>query len=51
MKGEILSIETAKKLIDREKAIKYCQNILKRETPSQVKIYIQNILRVLEGKR
>lgn len=51
MKGEYLSIETAKKLADREKAIKYCQNILKREALSQVKMYIQNILSVLEGKR
>jgi hypothetical protein len=51
MNGEILSIETSKKLADREKAIKYCQNILKREAPVQIKMYVQNILWVLEGEK
>lgn len=49
MKREILSIETAQKLANREKAIKYCRNILKREAPIQIKMYVQNILEVLEG--
>ena len=51
MKNECLSLETAQNLANREKAIKYCQNILKREAPPQVKMYVQNILRVLEGKK
>jgi len=50
MKSEVISIDTAKKLANREKAIKYCQNILNREAPLQVKIYVRNILNLLEGK-
>ena len=48
MKGELLSLETIKKLSNREKAIKYCKNIIKREAPLQVKMYVKNILNVLE---
>lgn len=50
MKGEFLSLDTTKKLANREKAIKYCQNILKREKSVQVKMYVENIKRILEGK-
>lgn len=49
MKSEVISLDTVKKLADREKAIKYCQNILKREVPIQVKSYVRNILNLLEG--
>lgn len=48
MRSEIISLETARKLVNREKAIKYCQNILKREVPLQVKSYVRNILKLLE---
>jgi len=52
MKSEIISLDTAQKLANREKTIKYCQNILKREAPLQVKMYVRNILNVLEtGKK
>ena len=48
--GEYLSIETVEKLAGRDKAIKYIKNILKRETSDQVKMYIKNILNLLEVK-
>lgn len=51
MKGEFLSLNTIEKLTKREKAIKYCKNILKREAPTQVKMYVKNILKVLEGEK
>ena len=50
MKSELISINTAQKLASREKAIKYCKNILNREAPIQIKIYVRNILNVLEVK-
>ena len=51
MKSEFLTLETTMKLANRDKAIKYCKNILKREVPTQVKMYVQNILNVLEGNK
>jgi len=50
MNYEILRLETSEKLAKREKAIKYCNNVLKREVPAQVKMYVQNILNILEVK-
>ena len=50
MKSEVISLDTAKKLVNRDKAIKYCQNILNREAPIQIKMYVRNILNLLEGK-
>ena len=48
MKSEVISLDTAQKLVNREKAVKYCQNILKREVPLQVKSCVRNILKLLE---
>lgn len=48
MKSEIISLDTAQKLVGRKKAIKYCRNILKREAPLRVKKYVRNILNLLE---
>ena len=50
MRSEILSLETTQKLANREKAIKYIKNILDRKTAGLVEIYLENILRILEGR-
>lgn len=51
MKSELISLDTAQKLANRDKAIKYCKNILDRKTSGLTEIYIENILRILEGKK
>lgn len=50
MIGEVLKVETLQQLANRKKAIKYCKNILKLGVPTLVKVYVSEILNVLEGK-
>jgi hypothetical protein len=50
MNGEILKVETLQQLANRKKTIKYCKDILKLDTPTLVKVYVNEILNVLEGK-
>ena len=53
MNGEYLSLETAKKLRSREKAIKYIKDMLfivYNEEESYINLtYVEEILRILEG--
>ena len=51
MRSEVISLDTVQKLASREKAIKYCQNVLKREAPLQIKMYVRNILNLLETEK
>lgn len=50
LKGEILKLETSKKLANREKAIKFIKREIKDMPYNGCKIRLKEVLRILEEK-
>lgn len=50
MNNEILSLETAKKLINIEKAIKYIKDEIKDMPNNGCKLRLEEVLEILEDK-
>lgn len=48
MNNEIISLETAQKLANREKAIEYIKKMLNKNTSGLAEIYLENVLNILE---